>query len=116
MEYLPTRNSTQAQKQIADQTRFPLLGFDFVQRTCRPLSRLRFNSALPLVVRIRLRKPCVRAKDFLDLFLLVWQREYFAAFTTSPALLLLLTPLSLLKINPSEEPEKEEADELESEE
>lgn len=40
-----------------DQGRFPPLGLDFGQRTHLPFARLRFNTALPLVVDILLRKP-----------------------------------------------------------
>lgn len=79
-----------------------------MQRILRPLARLRFNTALPLVVLIRIRKPCVRAKDFLDLFLLVWQSAGFPALTTNRWHLSVLTPVFDAKSNPNDKPEKEE--------
>lgn len=88
-----------------DQARFPLLGFDFVQRIFLPLARLRFSSALPLVVLIRLRKPCVRANDFRDLLLLVRQRAGFPALTTKPWRFPLPIPALEFRSKPKDKPE-----------
>jgi len=83
---------------------FPLFGWDLVQSTFRPLARRRLKIALPPGVLIRLRKPWVRANDFLDLFLFVWQRAAFPALTTKPRPFPLLPPTLDVKSNPSDNP------------
>lgn len=70
----------------------------------RPLARRRLITALPLVVLIRLRKPCVRARDFRDLFLLVWQRRYLDALTTRPLLLSACFTMLDFKSKPNDNP------------
>lgn len=87
-----------------NQERLPLFEFDLVQRTHRPLARLRFKIALPLVVLILLRKPWVRARDFLDLFLFVWQSAAFPALTTRPRRLSVVVPRGKLKFKVKDEP------------
>jgi len=82
----------------------PLFGWDLVQRTFRPLARRRFNTALPVVVLIRLRKPWVRANDFRDLLLLVRQRACLPAATITRRPFCLLGPTLCLKFNPSDKP------------
>lgn len=89
-------------RKTKDQRRFPLLWLDFVQSVHRPLARLRLIIALPPVVLIRLQKPWVRARDFLDLLLLVWQRAAFPALTTRPRLFSVVIPW--LKFRPSDKP------------
>lgn len=89
---------------LKNQARFPLLGLVLVQSFHRPLARLRLIVALPLVVLIRLRKPCVRASDFLDLFLFVWQRAYFLALTTNPRLFCDAIPIPEFKSKPRDDP------------
>ena len=92
---------------IKDHARFPLLGLDLVQRTFLPLARRRFKIALPLVVLILRRKPWVRARDFLDLLLLVWQSAAFPALTTKPRPISFLTPMLEFKSNPRDKPAME---------
>lgn len=87
---------------------FPLFEFVLVQRTFLPLARLRFSTFLPEVVRIRLRKPCVRASDFLDLDLLVMQRAAFPALICIPRDLRVVIILQLNSI-PKDEPGIEHA-------
>lgn len=85
---------------------FPLGEFVLVQRTFLPLARLRFSTFRPEVVRIRLRKPCVRASDFLDLDLLVMQRAAFPALICIPRDLRVVILLQLNSI-PKDEPDIE---------
>lgn len=94
------------QNSTCDHALFPLFGFDFVQRTFLPLARLRFKTALPPVVLIRLRKPCVRASDFRDLDLFVMQSTAFPALTTRRwdlCFTTLLHPKSMPKDNPEDQ-------------
>lgn len=84
----------------------PLFGCVLVQRTFRPLARRRLKIALPPVVLILMRKPWVRANDFRDLFLLVWQRANFLpALTTRPRRFPFPVPALDIKSNPSDNPE-----------
>lgn len=92
---------------IKDYEPFPLLGLDLVQRTFLPLARRRFNTALPLVVLILRRKPWVRARDFLDLLLLVRQSAAFPALTTRPRPISFLTLMLEFKSNPRDKPAME---------